>query len=49
MPVVVNVVSQEEFAKWLASKKAATPVAVTPAAPVAAADPVAQLVVAKAQ
>ena len=34
MPVVVNVVTQEEFAQWLASKKAAsTPVAAT-AAPI---------------
>jgi len=41
MPVVVNVVSQEEFDKWIASKKAA-------AAPVAAAEPAAKAVVAKA-
>ncbi len=44
MPVVVNVVTQEEFAQWLASKKqAAVP------APAAAAAPVAPAVVAKAQ
>jgi cytochrome c oxidase subunit 2 len=48
MPVVVNVVTQEEFAKWLASKKApvSTPVAATPTA---AAEPAAAAVVAKAQ
>jgi heme/copper-type cytochrome/quinol oxidase subunit 2 len=34
MPVVVNVVSQEEFAAWLAQKKAA----LKPVAPVAAAE-----------
>jgi len=45
MPVVVNVVSQEEFAKWLASKK---PVALAPA-PTAATEPAAQAVLAKAQ
>jgi len=33
MPVVVNVVSQEEFAAWLASKKAAAAQAAAPAAP----------------
>jgi cytochrome c oxidase subunit 2 len=37
MPVVVNVVSQEEFATWMAAKKAA----LKPAAPVAAAEPAA--------
>jgi cytochrome c oxidase subunit 2 len=46
MPVVVNVVTQEEFAKWLASKKQTA--AVNPA-PVVAAAPVAPAVVAKAQ
>jgi cytochrome c oxidase subunit 2 len=40
MPVVVNVVSQEEFAKWLASKKAPATAAVAPAS---------QAVTAKAQ
>ncbi|MBP6006908.1 MAG: cytochrome c oxidase subunit II [Rhodoferax sp.] len=45
MPVVVHVVSQEEFAAWLAQKKAA----LKPAAPVAAAEvPAATAVVAKA-
>ncbi|NCN69970.1 MAG: cytochrome c oxidase subunit II [Rhodoferax sp.] len=45
MPVVVNVVSQEEFAKWIASKK--PPVA---SAPTAAVEPVAgTAVLAKAQ
>jgi heme/copper-type cytochrome/quinol oxidase subunit 2 len=44
MPVVVNVVSQEEFASWLAQKKAA----LKPAAPVAAVEePAAAVVVAK--
>jgi len=45
MPVVVNVVTQEEFAKWLASKK--PPAA--PATPTAAAEPAPAAVVAKAQ
>ncbi len=37
MPVVVNVVSQEEFATWLASKKAAATPAPAPTAPAPAA------------
>jgi len=45
MPVVVNVVSQEEFDTWLASKKSPAKTA----APTAAAEPAAQAVVAKAQ
>ncbi len=55
MPVVVNVVSQEEFTTWLASKKAmaalASPAATpaTPATPVVTAEPVAKAVLAKAQ
>lgn len=48
MPVVVNVVSQEEFTQWLASKKAAA-APVAPAVPTAAAEPVTPAVVAKAQ
>jgi cytochrome c oxidase subunit 2 len=43
MPVVVNVVSQEEFAAWLAQKKAA----MKPTTPVAAAEPPAAVEVAK--
>ena len=55
MPVVVNVVSQEEFTTWLASKKAAAVLAnpatkpAAPATPVAAAEPVANAVLARAQ
>jgi cytochrome c oxidase subunit 2 len=40
MPVVVNVVTQEEFTAWLAEKKAA----LNPAAPVAVAEPAAEVV-----
>lgn len=43
MPVVVNVVTPQEFAVWLAEKKAAA----KPAAPVASAEPAATEVVAK--
>jgi cytochrome c oxidase subunit 2 len=46
MPVVVNVVTQEEFAKWIASKK---PPAAAPAPTAAIAPAAAQAVVAKAQ
>jgi cytochrome c oxidase subunit 2 len=46
MPVVVHVVSDEEFAKWLASKKAPTAPAAAPTATLA---PVVQLALAKAQ
>jgi cytochrome c oxidase subunit 2 len=46
MPVVVNVVSQEEFAQWLASKKAP---AAPAAAPTAAFAPAAPAVLAKAR
>lgn len=48
MPVVVNVVTQEEFDKWLASKKPAAAPAPTAAA-AQAAEPTVSAVVAKAQ